>query len=43
MYLYVLGIYDIDIIFSSDEDDPNGNKFPRMEDDTIQDKERFAR
>nr|XP_008190730.1 PREDICTED: aryl hydrocarbon receptor nuclear translocator homolog isoform X3 [Tribolium castaneum] len=27
----------------SDEDDPSGNKYTRMEDDTIQDKERFAR
>ncbi|XP_008190739.1 aryl hydrocarbon receptor nuclear translocator homolog isoform X8 [Tribolium castaneum] len=26
----------------SDEDDPSGNKYTRMEDDTIQDKERFA-
>ncbi|KAJ3622758.1 hypothetical protein MTP99_019038 [Tenebrio molitor] len=27
----------------SDEDDPSGSKYNRMEDDTIQDKERFAR
>ncbi|XP_060536923.1 aryl hydrocarbon receptor nuclear translocator homolog isoform X3 [Cylas formicarius] len=26
----------------SDEDDPSGSKYPRMEDDSIQDKERFA-
>uniref|UniRef100_A0AAR5PWB5 Aryl hydrocarbon receptor nuclear translocator homolog n=1 Tax=Dendroctonus ponderosae TaxID=77166 RepID=A0AAR5PWB5_DENPD len=26
----------------SDEDDPSGNKYARMEDDSIQDKERFA-
>lgn len=36
----------IDILFSicrSDEDDPSGSKYRRMEDDNIQDKERFAR
>ena len=27
----------------SDEDDPSGSKYTRMEDDSIQDKERFAR
>ncbi|KAG8338319.1 hypothetical protein J6590_005864 [Homalodisca vitripennis] len=27
----------------SDEDDPSGSKYPRMEEDSLQDKERFAR
>jgi hypothetical protein len=27
----------------SDEDDPSGSKYSRMEEDSIQDKERFAR
>lgn len=30
-------------IFRSDEEDPSGNKYNRMDDDNIQDKERFAR
>ena len=29
--------------FRSDEDDPSGAKYRRMEDDNMQDKERFAR
>ncbi|EEB18222.1 conserved hypothetical protein [Pediculus humanus corporis] len=29
--------------FRSDEEDPTGNKYPRLEDDSLQDKERFAR
>lgn len=30
------------VSIGSDEDDPSGSKYPRMEDDSIQDKERFA-
>lgn len=30
-------------IYRSDEEDPSGNKYNRMDDDNIQDKERFAR
>lgn len=29
--------------YRSDEDDPSGSKYPRLEDDSLQDKERFAR
>lgn len=29
--------------YRSDEEDPSGNKYSRMEDENIQDKERFAR
>lgn len=29
--------------YRSDEEDPSGNKYNRMDDDNIQDKERFAR
>ena len=29
--------------YRSDEDDPSGSKYSRMEEDSIQDKERFAR
>ncbi|KAL1492388.1 hypothetical protein ABEB36_010640 [Hypothenemus hampei] len=31
------------VSIGSDEDDPSGSKYTRMEDDSIQDKERFAR
>lgn len=31
------------LLIRSDEDDPSGSKYSRMEDDSIQDKERFAR
>ncbi|KAJ8972701.1 hypothetical protein NQ314_000068 [Rhamnusium bicolor] len=30
------------VSIGSDEDDPSGSKYPRMDDDNIQDKERFA-
>lgn len=30
-------------IYRSDEEDPSANKYNRMDDDNIQDKERFAR
>lgn len=29
--------------YRSDEEDPSGNKYNRMDEDNIQDKERFAR
>lgn len=31
------------VLFRSDEEDPSGSKYRRLEDDGLQDKERFAR
>lgn len=44
--MYSITNYDIFSLFSahrSDEEDPSGSKYNRMDDDSIQDKERFAR
>lgn len=41
----IVSLYDFNLFrcCRSDEDDPSGGKYARMEDDSIQDKERFAR